>query len=84
MMLLPFERGMFAVSYSDHDIQIVARMCIEPPQYCYIAQIPGHTNYARSVRQHTGLCFSCEMAVATLEPFSVIRGLHDLKKIFES
>jgi uncharacterized membrane protein len=51
MILLPFERGMFAVSSSDHDVQIVLRTRVEPPQNCYIAQIPGHTNYARSVRQ---------------------------------
>jgi hypothetical protein len=31
-MLLPFERGMFAVSYSDHDVQISVGTRIEPPQ----------------------------------------------------
>jgi hypothetical protein len=50
-MLLPFERGMFAVSYSDHDVQIAVGTRVEPPQNCYIAQIQGHTHYARSVRQ---------------------------------
>jgi hypothetical protein len=68
IMLLPFERGMFAVSYSD--VQIVVWTRVEPPQNCYFAQIPGHTNYALSVRQpfhsNTGLRFSREMAVATI------------------
>jgi hypothetical protein len=50
MMLLSFERGMFAVSYSDHDVQIDVGTRVEPPQN-YIAQIPEHTNYAWSVRQ---------------------------------
>jgi hypothetical protein len=49
---------------------------VEPPQKCYIAQIPGHTNYARSVRQpfpsNTGLRFSREMAVATVGPFQML------------
>jgi hypothetical protein len=44
---------------------------VEPPQ------IPGHTNYARSVRQpfpsNTVLRFSREMAVATIEPFQMLR-----------
>jgi hypothetical protein len=70
MMLLLYERGMFAVSYSDHDIQIAVRMHVEPPRNCYITQIPGHTNYTWSVRQpfssNTGLCFSCKMAVMTI------------------
>jgi hypothetical protein len=38
-------------------------------------QIPGHTNYARSVRQpvssNTGLRFSHEMTVATIGPFKM-------------
>jgi hypothetical protein len=79
MMLLPFERGMFSVSYSDHDVQIAVGTRVEPPQNCYIAQIPGHTNYARSVRQpfpsNTGLRISREMAVATIEPFQMLRSL---------
>jgi hypothetical protein len=50
IMLLPFERGMFAVSCSDQDVQISVATRLEPPQNCYIAHIPGHTNYARSVR----------------------------------
>jgi hypothetical protein len=45
----------------------------------YIAQIPGHPNYARSVRQqfpsNTGLRFSREMAVAIIEPFQMLRSL---------
>jgi hypothetical protein len=41
-MLLPFERGMFAVS--------LVGTRVEPPQNCYIAQIPGHTNYAISLQ----------------------------------
>jgi hypothetical protein len=44
-----------------------------------IAQIPGHTNYARSARQqfrsHTGLRFSREIAVATIGPFQMLRSL---------
>jgi hypothetical protein len=79
MMLLPDERGMFAVSYSDHDIQISDGTCVEPPQNCYIAQILGHTNYAQSVRQpfptNTGLRFSREMAVATIGPFQMLHSL---------
>jgi hypothetical protein len=79
MMLLPFERGLFAVSYSYHDIQIAAGTRVEPPQNCYIAQIPGHTYYARSVRQlfpsSTGLRFSCQMTVATIGPFRMLLSL---------
>ena len=45
----------------------------------YIAQIPGHTNYARSVRQPflsiTGLPFSREMAVASIGLFQMLRSL---------
>jgi hypothetical protein len=71
MMLLPFERGMFVVSYSDHDAEIAVGTHVDPPQNCYIAQIPEHTNCARSVRQpfpsNTGLRFSREMAVAIVE-----------------
>jgi hypothetical protein len=43
MVLLPFEREMFAVSVSDHDVQISVGMRVEPPQNFCIAQIPGHT-----------------------------------------
>jgi hypothetical protein len=75
MMLLPFEREMFAVSYSDNEIQISVGTRVEPPQNRYIAQIQGHANYARSVRQpflsNTGLRFSREMAVATIRPFQI-------------
>jgi hypothetical protein len=57
----------------NHDVQIAVRMRVEPPQNCYVAQIPGRTNYARSVRQpfpsNTHLRFSLEMAVATIGPF---------------
>jgi hypothetical protein len=73
MLLLPFERGMFAVSYSDSDVQIAVGTRVEPPQNCYIAQISGQNNYARSVRQpfpsNNGLRFSREMTVATIGPF---------------
>jgi hypothetical protein len=66
---------MFAVSYSDHDVQIAVVTLVEPPQNCYIAQIPGHNNYARSVRQrfpsNTGLRFSRKMAVATTGKFQI-------------
>jgi hypothetical protein len=79
MMLLPFERGMFAVSYSHHDVQIAFETRVEPPQNCYIAQIPGHAYYARSVRQpfpsNTGLHFFREMAVAIIGPFQILRSL---------
>jgi hypothetical protein len=78
-MLPPSERGMFAVSYSDHDIQIAVETRVELPQNCYIAQIPGHTNYAWSVRQpfpsNTGLRFSRKMAVATIGPFQMLCSL---------
>jgi hypothetical protein len=78
MMLLPFERGMFAVSYSDHNVQIAVRTRVEPSQNCYIVQFPGHTNYARSVRQplpsNTGLRFR-EIAVATIGAFQIIHSL---------
>jgi hypothetical protein len=61
---------------SDHDVQIVVGTRVEPPQNCYIAQIPGHTNYARSVRQlfrsNTGLCFSRKMAVVTIGAFQML------------
>jgi hypothetical protein len=79
MMLLPYERGMFAVSYSDHDVQIAVGTRFKPPQKCYITQIPEHTNYARSVRQpfpsNTGLPYSREMAVATIGPFQILRSM---------
>jgi hypothetical protein len=52
---------------------------VEPPQNCYIAQIPRHTNYARSARppfpSNTGLRFSREMALATIGPFQMLRTL---------
>jgi hypothetical protein len=63
MMLLPF----------------AIRTRPEPPQNCYIAQIPGHTNYAQSVRQpflsNTALRFSHEMTVATIGPFQILHSL---------
>jgi hypothetical protein len=34
---------MFAVEYSDHDVQIAVTTRDEPQQNCYIAQIPGDT-----------------------------------------
>jgi hypothetical protein len=51
MMLLPFEREMFAVSYSDHYVRITIGTRVEPPQDCYIEQIPGHQ--LRSVGEAT-------------------------------
>jgi hypothetical protein len=64
---------------SDHDVKIAVRTRVEPPQNCYIAQIPGHTNYARSVRQpfpsNTGLHFSREVSVATIGPLQTLRSL---------
>jgi hypothetical protein len=60
-------------------VQIAIGMRVEPPQNCYIAQIPGHTNYARSVRQpfpsNIGLRLSREVAVATIGPFQMLRSL---------
>src|SRR5215468_8928574 len=68
-----------SASQEDHDVQIAVGTRAEPPQNCYIAQIPGHTNYARSVRQpfpsNIGLRFSCKMAVATTGPFQMLRSL---------
>jgi hypothetical protein len=62
---------------SDHYVQIDVGTRVELPQNCYIAQIPGHTNYARSVRQpfpsNIGLRFSREMTVATIGPFQILR-----------
>jgi hypothetical protein len=79
MMLLPFETGMFAVSYSDQEVQIPVETRVEPPQICYIAQIARHANYVRSVRQpfpsNTGLRFSRDMAVATIGPFQMLHSL---------
>jgi hypothetical protein len=55
----------------DNDVQIAVGTRVEPPQ------IPGHTNYARSVRQpfpsNTDLRFSREMAVANIGPFQILR-----------
>jgi hypothetical protein len=60
-----------STSQEDHDVQISVGTRAEPPQ------IPGHTNYARSVRQpfpsNTGLRLSHEMAVATIGPFQMVR-----------
>jgi hypothetical protein len=57
----------------DHNVQIAVGTRVEPPQ------IPGHTNYIRSVRQpfpsNTGLRFSREMAVTTIGPFQMLRSL---------
>jgi hypothetical protein len=56
---------------------IDVRPCV--PQNCYIVQIPGHTNYAQSVRQpfpsNTGFRFSRKMAVATIGPSQILRSL---------
>jgi hypothetical protein len=79
MMLLPFERGTFAVSLVTLNAFDVFPTRVEPPQNCHMAQIPEHTNYARSVRQpfpsNIGLLFSREMAVATVRPFQMLRSL---------
>jgi hypothetical protein len=60
-----------STSQEDHDVQIAVGTRVELPQ------IPGHTNYARSVMQpfpsKTGLRFSREMAVATVGPFQMLR-----------
>src|SRR5215510_10785880 len=62
-----------STSQEDQDFKIAVGTRVEPPQ------IPGHTNYARSVRQpfpsKTGLRFSREMAVATIGPFQMLRSL---------
>jgi hypothetical protein len=62
-----------STSQEDHDVQIAVGTRVEPQQ------IPGHTNCSRSVRQpfpsNTGLRFSREMAVATIEPFQMLRSL---------
>ena len=36
-----------STSQEDHNVQIAVWTRVEPPQNCNIAQIPGHTNYAR-------------------------------------
>jgi hypothetical protein len=63
----------FIVTLNSFDVRPTR---VEPPQNCYIAQIPGHTNYAWSVRQpfpsNTGLRFSRKMAVATIGPFQIL------------
>jgi hypothetical protein len=60
-------------------VQIDVEKRVELTQNCYIAQIPGHTNYAQSVRQpftsNTGLRFSRKMAVATVGPLQMLRSL---------
>jgi hypothetical protein len=62
-----------STSQEDHDVQTAVGTRVEPPQ------IPGHTYYARSVRQpfpsNTGLRFYREMAVATIGPFQMLRSL---------
>jgi hypothetical protein len=62
---------------NDHDVQITVGTRVKPPHNCYIAQIPGHTNYAQSVKQPfssiTGLSFTREMAVATIGPLQMLR-----------
>ena len=65
------------MSQEDHDVQIAVGTHVEPPQNCYIMQIPEHTNYTQSVREpfpsNSGLRFSCEMAVVTIGPFQMLR-----------
>jgi hypothetical protein len=69
--------GSAGTSQEDHDVQIAVGTLVEPPQNCYIAQIPRHTNYDRSVRQpfpsSTDLRFSRGMTVATIGPFQMLR-----------
>src|SRR5215510_13649242 len=69
-----------STSSVDHDVQIAFGTRVEPPQ------IPGHTNYARSVRQpfpsSIGLHFSREMEVATIRPFQMLRSLCVIDKNF--
>jgi hypothetical protein len=69
-----------STSQEDHDVQIAVGTSVESPQ------IPGHTNYARSVRQtfpsNTGLHFSREMAVATIGLFQMLRSLCVIDKNF--
>jgi hypothetical protein len=78
-MLLPLEKRNVCSFISDHDVQIAVGTRVEPPQNCYIAQIPGHTNYDRSVRQpfpsNTVLRFFCEMALATIGPLQMLRSI---------
>jgi hypothetical protein len=61
------------MSQQDHDIQIAVKTRVEPPQF------PGHTNYARSVKQpfpsDIGLRFYREMSVATIGPFQMLRSM---------
>jgi hypothetical protein len=45
-----WKRNVFSF-ISDYDVQIAVGTRVELPQNCYIAQIPGYTNYARSARQ---------------------------------
>jgi hypothetical protein len=76
MMLQPFEREMFAVSLVMLNALDVHPTRVELPLNCYIAQITGHTNYARSVRQpftsNSGLRLSHEIAVVTIGPFQML------------
>jgi hypothetical protein len=62
-----------STSQEDHDVQIAVGTRVEPPQ------IPGHTNYTRSMRQsfpsNTGLRFSRKMSVATIGPLQMLRSL---------
>jgi hypothetical protein len=62
-----------STSLEDHDVHIAVGTRVEPPQ------IPGHINYAPSVRQpfpsNTGFRFSREMAVTTIVLFQMLRSL---------
>jgi hypothetical protein len=57
----------------------VRPMRVDPPQNCYIVQIPGRTNHTQSVKQpfpsNNGLRFSREMSIATIGPFQILRSL---------
>jgi hypothetical protein len=76
----------FCSIISNHDVQIAVGTRFEPSQNCYITQIPGHANYARSLKQpfssNTGLRFSREIAAATIGPFQMLVSLSVIDTIF--
>jgi hypothetical protein len=60
----------------DHNVQIAVGTPLEPPQHCYFSQNQAHTNYVRSVGRaailsNNDVCFSREMALASLRPFQM-------------
>jgi hypothetical protein len=63
-------------SISYHDVQIAVGTRVEPPQNYYIAQIPEHTDYARSVAANSlqhWFTLSLEMTIAIIGPFQMLR-----------